>query len=220
MYRVLNVMLAMLLGAATARASPFWVTWEEGWPDQQGWLEGWSIPAQKWLDDGLLFIDSRAAGGYDGYYQNPATLMPGPGEKFTLCWCIRVDESTPYTDPGVIARADDHYSVAFGMDTQSVHSNYEPGNWAPFAPGVFHDFVLESMDMRTYDLYIDGALALQGSFFESLFPGPEVAWGDLSSAMSLAAWDSVEYGIVPEPSGLLCLLVVLCYGRSSRRLAN
>jgi hypothetical protein len=221
MFRVLTVSLGMLLVVGAARASPFWVSWEDGWPDQQGWLEGSSDPpAQKWLEDGLLFIDSRAAGGYDGYYQNPASLMPGPQETFAMHWRVRVDESWPTSDPGVIVRADDHYSVAFSMDRQSIHSNYEPGKWALFAPNEFHDFVVQSTDMRAYELYIDGALALQGTFFESLFPGPSVAWGDLSSAMSLAPWDSVQYGIMPEPSPILCLLIPLCYARSLRRSAT
>jgi hypothetical protein len=214
--RVVGILL-LLAGTIAARASPFWVTWEEGWPDQQGWIEGWSIPAQKWLEDGLLFIDSRAQGGADGYYQSPASLMPGFQETFTLQWRIRVYESTPTSDPGVIVRADDHYSVAFTLDTHSVHSNYEPGKWASFAPDEFHDFAVQSTDMRVYDLYIDGALAMQGTFFESLFPGPSVAWGDLSSGMSLAAWDSLQYGIIPAPSALFCLLFALCSAGSPKR---
>ncbi len=218
--KVRIVTLTLLASTIAARASPFWVTWEAGWPTEQGWLEGWSIPAQKWLDDGLLYIDSRTAGGYDGYYQLPQTLMPGAQETFTLRWRVRIYESTPTSDPGVGVWADDQYAVAFSMDTHSIRSNYEPGHWALFAPNEFHEFVLESSDMRAYDLYIDGALALQGTFFESLFPGPSVAWGDLSSGMSLAAWDTVQYGIIPEPSALMCLLTALSYAGLLKRSAS
>jgi hypothetical protein len=219
MFRAVNLLSAMALGAALAQASPFWVTWDEGWPDQQGWTEGWSIPAEKSLDDGLLYIDSTAQGGYDGYYQNPATVMPGPGETFRLFWRARIDEASFY-DPGVIVRADDHYSVAFGMGIDFIESNYEPDKWAPFEPGVFHDFLLESSDMRSYNLFIDTVLAMQGTFFESLFPGPYVAWGDLSSPFSLTAWDALQYGIIPEPSSVACVLLVLCCIRSPVRLAS
>jgi hypothetical protein len=217
MLRAVKLISALVLAAGAAQASPFWVTWDQGWPDQQGWTEGWSIPAQKWLDGSLLYIDSTANGGYDGYYQEPATLMPGAGETFQMCWRIRVDESTPTSDPGVRAEDEDHYTVDFSMDTQSIHSNYESDKWATFAPGVFHDFLVESTDMRAYRLYIDGALALEGNFSESLFPGPYVDWGDMSSGRSLADWDSVQYGIVPEPSGLACVLVCLCCARMHRR---
>jgi hypothetical protein len=217
MVRVLSIALVVALATATARASPFWVSWDEGWPDQQGWLEGWSIPAEKWLEDGLLFMDSRAGGGYDGYYQHPETLMPAAGETFRLVWRARVDESWPASDPGLIVIADDHYSVDFFMDTQGIYSGYEPDKWAPFAPGVFHDFRVESTDMRAYDLYIDGSLALEGSFSYSFFPGPQVAWGDLSSAFSLTAWDTVGYGVLPEPAASLSIVLVFCCARSLSR---
>jgi hypothetical protein len=215
MLRAAELISALVVAAGAAQASPFWVTWDQGWPDQQGWTEGWSdIPADKWLDGSLLYIDSTANGGADGYYQIPATLMLGTGEAFEMSWRTRVDESWPISDPGIIVRGDDHYSVAFCMATDRIDSNYEPGKWAPFEPGVFHDFLLESTDMRHYNLFIDNTLSMQGTFFESLFPGPAVEWGDLSSGFSLTAWDTVEYGIVPEPSTSMFMLLLLCRARS------
>jgi hypothetical protein len=218
----MSIVLAVVLGAVAARASPFWVTWEEGWPEEQGWMRGSTgPPAERWLDGGLLFIDTRAEFGIrDQYYQNPASLMPGPQEMFTVEWGVRVYESTPSYDPGVLVVADDHYSVNFCMDTQSVHSEFEPGRWASFAPNEFHEFVLNSTDMRTYDLYIDGALALQGSFFESFLAGPDVDWGNFAGCKTLTAWDHVAYGIIPEPSALLCVLIPLCYRPSLKRSAS
>ncbi len=212
------VILVLLASTVAARASPFWVTWEEGWPTEQGWLEGWTNPApQRWLDDGLLFIDSRSAGGAGGYYQFPQTLIPAGQEIFSLRWRTRVLESYPNVDPGVTVIADDYYTVGFSMDAQSIHSDFEPGNWASFAPNEFHEFRVESADVRAYRLYIDGALALEGTFCEGLFPGPYVGWGDLWSGMSLTSWDSVQYGITPSPPASICLLIPLSYAGSLKR---
>ena len=216
MSRACTVIATALFVVGAARASPFWVTWDDGWPEDQGWTH-WSSgpPAQRWLEDGVLFVDTRSEFGIrDQYYQNPATLIPGSGETFVLEWRVCVDESTPISDPGVLVRAEDNYSVNFTMDTHSIHSNYEPGKWAPFAPNEFHEFLLESTDMRAYDLYIDGALALQGTFFESLFPGPFVDWGNFGGCKTMTAWDQVAYGIVPEPTALVCLLLPLLFGQS------
>jgi hypothetical protein len=221
MSRTCTVIVTALLVVGAARASQFWISWDEGWPDQEGWTEGWSgIPATKWLDASLLYIDSRTYGGADEYGAFPTTLIPGSQETFVMHWRVRVDASWPSSDPGVIVVADDHYALAFTLDTSSIHSNFESGKVAPFAPNEFHDFTVESSDMRAYDLHIDGSLALQGVFSQSFLSGPEIAWGDCSSGMSLAAWDTVEYGIVPEPSVPLCLLTALFCAVSLNRSAT
>lgn len=226
MYRVLNVMLAMLLGATTARASPWWVTWTgDAYPETEGWTHTASDPpAQRWLEDGKLFIDSRAAlGMYDSYGQwRPGEMTLAPGETLHVDWALRVDETSGpwHVDPGVQISFDDQYTVVFVLGVGSIHSLYEPGNWAPFEPGVFHEFSFESSDMRTYALSVDGVPSLQGGFFESLFYSPGVGWGDTTTDRSLAEWDWVECGVVPEPSSILSVLLLSCVLRRAKRLPN
>jgi hypothetical protein len=225
MYRVLNIMLAMLLGAATARGSPWWASWNgDAYPETEGWT-GWSSdPAvQRWLEDGSLFIDSRAAWGmYEEYGQpRPGEMTLAPSETFVMHWQVRVDEviDAAHTDPGVWAESDDPWEVAFVLGMDGIHSLYEPGNWAPFTAGLFHDFLLESSDMRSYTLSIDGVRSLERLFFESLFQGHGVGFGDVSSNRSLAEWDYVECGIVPEPSAVLCILATALFCRPQKRTA-
>jgi hypothetical protein len=212
MFQIVKLISAMVLGAVAAQASPFWVTWDQGWPEGQGWSHSTSgPPAQRWLDDGLMYVDTRAQfGTYDQYGQAPATLLPGPGETFVTEWRTLVYECAPARDVGVLVEAEDQYTVNFVMNADSIYNLYEPGQGASFAPGVFHDFMLESASMRSYVLYIDGTAALQGNFFESLFPGPLVDWGNFGGCKSLTAWDHVAYGILPEPSAAIWLLIGLC----------
>lgn len=224
MYRVLDVMLAMLLGAVAARASPWWATWEDGWPEEQGWTR-WSSdpPAERWLEDGKLFIDSRAAWGISDIYGQlrPGEMTLGPDQTFVMHWRVMVDDVIPagHTDPGLQASSDDQWDVIFTLGMDNISSFYEPGKWAPFAPGMFHDFLFESTDMRTYSLSIDGTAAFEGTFFESLFYGPGVGWGDVTTDRSLSEWDFMECGIVPEPDALLCMLAGLCICGLLRRSA-
>jgi len=216
MYRVLNIMLAMLLGAVTARASPWWVSWNgDAYPETEGWTR-WSSdpPAERWLEDGKLFIDSRAVpGAYEEYGQErPAQMTLAPGETFLMSFRVKVDDviGTGHTDPGVWVWSDDQWAVGFDLGVDIIWSDYEPTKWASFTPGVFHDFLAASPDMRSYTLSIDGIPALEGSFCESLFYGPGAGWGDVMSGRSLSEWASVECGVVPEPSGILCMLGALC----------
>jgi hypothetical protein len=214
MVRVLNIMLAMLVGAATARASPWWASWsgDSGlYPEEAGWTRYSSDPPpQRWLEDGSLFIDSRAVWGMSDIYSqlHAGEMTLGPGETVVVSWRVQVVEGGE--DAAVEVDSDDQWTVHLELGIDGVHSFYEPGNWAPFAPGVFHDFLLESSDLRTYTLAIDGVPSLWGNFFHSLFYSPGVGWGDMSTDQSLSAWQSVEAGIIPEPSAALCALIAFC----------
>jgi hypothetical protein len=225
MYRVLNVMLAMLLGAATARASPWWVSWNgDAYPETEGWGHyATDPPAQRWLEDGKLFIDSRADWFINDMYSQsrPGEMTLGPQETFVAHWRVRVDDVIPAgsEDAGLGVASDDQWDVLFTLGVDRISSTYEPGNWAMFTPGVFHEFWFESSDMRTYVLSMDGTPLFQGNFFESLFYGPGAGFGDVTSDRSLSEWDYVECGIIPEPSSLLCMVAALIACGRLRRSA-
>lgn len=216
MVRVL-MMLAMSMAVATARGSTWWVTWTgDAYPETEGWTRYTSDPPpERWLEDGKLLIDSRGmADSSDIYSQlRPGEMTLEDGQTFQLAWRIKVDEAF-YSDPSVEVMFDDFYFVHLSMGTDAIYCDTPPGGWAPFAPGEFHEFLLESSDMRNFSVYIDGLAALQGSFFYGGQHGMGgVGWGDMTSSYSLAEWDWVEAGIVPEPAGLLSVVVVLPFLR-------
>lgn len=224
MLRLLNVTVTLLLAVTAARASPWWVSWNgDAFPETEGWSHYSTDPlAQRWLEDGRLFIDSRADWAINDIYGQlrPGEMTLGPSELLVIAWRIRVDEVVPSDshDPAVFVRSDDQYEVSLNLRMDGIESFYEPDNWVAYAPGHFHDFRFESPDMRTYSLWIDGVPAMEGIFFESLFSGGSVGWGDMSSNRSLAEWDWFQCGIVPEPGTSMCVLATLCVvGLRSRR---
>ncbi len=232
MLRVLKLMSAMLLGVVTAQASPWWATYDgNDYPENEGWLHyATDPPAQRWLQDGSLFIDSRAAWGISDIYSQyrPGEMILAPGEKVAAHWVVKVDEEIPANAEdlslGVYSDVDSdnhHWGVSFQLAIDGVHSGFEPGNWAPFELGVFHDFYFESWDFRTYTLSIDGVQAMGGNFFYAYGPGGGIGWGDNTTASSLSEWSLVECGIVavPEPGAALCVLFAMCLYRPARRLA-
>jgi hypothetical protein len=224
MVRLVSVALVVLLTGVTARASPWYVTWTgDAYPETEGWTRYSSDPpAERWLEDGKLWIDSRAAWGMSDEYGQlrPGEMTLVPGEIFTMHWRVRVDfvYGEASADAGVWVWTDDQRAAFFTMGMDAIHSEYESGNWASFEPGVFHDFTFASADMLTYALWIDGVLSLQGAFHESLFDMPGMGWGDVSTDRSLSEWDAVDAGVTPEPSGVLCILIALCVWRPLRRL--
>lgn len=132
---------------------------------------------------------------------------------------VKVDEIIGYSDPGVAVCSDDQHALVLSMGMDFIQSSEELIS-APFSPHEWHDFTLESEDLLTYQLYIDGMPAFDGSFYESAFSLAGAYWGDHSSHRSLAEWDYVAFGIVPEPSSGLSGLAVMCVAVLLRRSAS
>jgi hypothetical protein len=200
----------MLLMVGAARASPYWIAYEgNDYPENEGRTRyATDPPAQRWLQDGSLFVDSRGQPGVtDAYVMSPAGgVDPDPGETFVMTWRLNVHEATPAEDPGVTVTSDDRYAVVFLLAEDQLLSVYEPGVSVQLQPGVFHDFELCSPDMRSYALSIDGHLTIEGEFSESPFAAG-VWWGDLMlQRSSLASWDYFRFGVIPEPSTLVLTL--------------
>jgi hypothetical protein len=225
--RSLLVLKLLLVAGVPALATPWWEAYEgDVFPEDQGWkrVHG-SIPAQRWIDNGVLFIDSRAdVRIYDGYemvFGHP--VDPGLGETFVLRWRLKVDEEHgPFYDAEIGITSDEagpntFYAAAFGFAEDRVFDAYQLNLWTPFEPGVFHDFEMRSSDMRAYLLYIDGALAMTGAFTEVFGPA-RVAWGDgVQGSTSLTEWDNVRFGVVvPEGSALSSALLIGAFLRGAR----
>jgi hypothetical protein len=203
MFRVLDMLLAMLLAAAAARASPYWIEYEPAnghFPEEEGWwrLTGYGGD-QRSIEDGWLVMDGTADPRiYDYALMEGGPVDPGPGELFVAQWRIRVDEAGYYYDPGVGIFSDEKWAAGFVMSATAIYSVFEMEVSASFEPGVPHTFEFQSSDMRTYVLSIDGAPAINGSFWLSL-TGPAIAWGDIvDGGFSLARWDYFRFGVVPE----------------------
>jgi hypothetical protein len=224
MYRVLNVMLGMLLAAAAARASPYWIEYEPAnglFPEESGWTRYYAYGGgERWIEDGAFVLDTRGSPGiYDYYVKHMyGTLDPAPGEIFDMQWRLRIEEPPGITDLDVGVFSDDKWGVGFHFDADAIRSVFEEGVEAWFTPGVFHDFDFISSDMRNYTLYIDGVAAIEGSFWLSLTPS-EVGWGDdVQGRTSLSRWDYFSFGVTPEPSACwVALLATALFGRGVAR---
>jgi hypothetical protein len=214
--RILCFTLTLVLTATSASADEYWITYEgNDFPENQGWrrVHG-AIPAQRWIEDGKLFIDSRASVSIFDFVKMTfnGTLDPDPGELFLMRWRLKVGEVNGFADPGISVTSDELYAVGLRYSEHFVFSSFEPGLFAEFEPGVFHQYELRSPDMRVYELYIDDTLAFEGMFYEQLLP-TRVAWGDVfSGATSITQWDYVRFGVAPEPgSGLLVSFGLLAW---------
>ena len=218
---VVGLMAGVLLGAVPAWASPWCVDYEgDAFPEDQGWtrVHG-SIPGERWIDNGVLFIQKQPNPPtyefYEMTFDHPVDPQ-GPQETFLLRWRLKVDDVIGLDDPAVgvtsdSAGANEYYRASFGFSVDRVYSRFEHGVSAPIAPGVFHEYEMRSSDMRTYQLYVDSMLSMQGSFTEVFGPARVTFGQGVEGATSLAEWDYVRCAVVaPEPAGgVMGLLFVL-----------
>jgi hypothetical protein len=203
-------LLGLVAGAAWAE--PYWIAYEgDVFPEEAGWWHIWEGAAERSLEDGVLVIDSLHDIAIADFYQMHmyGELDPEPGELFIMEWRLKIDEIVGDRDPGVSVFSDDRWAVGFDFDETTIYSGFEPGVTASFEAGIFHDFRLVSWDMRAYQLFIDGDLAIAGWFWDSLTPS-RVGWGDcVQGAASLSRWDYFRFGVVPEPGCALLAFVLL-----------
>ena len=219
MLRMLMFLAAVSYATAgIATAEPYWVAYEgNDYPENEGWYHSWGDPsgefngpgADRTIADGVLSIDSLSDQSiYDfSRLDLPGQFDPGVGEVFVVEWRLKVDDVVgTWYDPSVGFGSDDAWQVAFGFYVDRIESSLEDDVTIPIAPGVFHEYRCLSSDMRTYDLYIDGELAHQGTFWQGIMES-YIGWGDVvSGAASLSHWDYIRFGIVPEPSSLFALM--------------
>jgi len=235
MMRMLVFVLAALgVMVSTAGADEYWLTYEgNDLPENEGWERHWGNDdgshegegAIRTLADGILTMDSM----YDLRVYDYAChylygeVDPEPGELFVAEWRVYVEEwvgDYGAPDSRVCVCSDDGWLLALGLFPDHVESQYEDGVNIPITPDVFHDYRLLSWDMRAYELYIDDELARVGSFWDGTLCS-KFAWGDgVRGAASLAHWDYVRFGVVPEPSSALMLMTAYVCAGGRRQCAR
>jgi hypothetical protein len=215
---------------AQAGADEYWITYEgNDFPENEGWERHWGNDdgpyegdgAIRTVENGILTMDSMydlRVYDYACHYLYGA-LDPDPGELFVAEWRVYVkdwvgDYGAP--DSRVCVCSDDGWLLALGLFPDHVESQFENGVSIPIRPNVFHDYRLLSCDMRVYELYIDAELARVGSFWHGTLSS-KFAWGDgVSGAASLALWDYVHFGVVPEPAAAPAFMLALVARRIVR----
>ena len=182
------------------------VGWRRHFGNENGPLQG---GAERTIEDGVLVLDGRRNDQIFDFYEIDRLIDPGPGETFVAEWRCRVDETDtwPYPDPGVvIARDNPPGHIAFEIASNEVYiwAREEPG--APIEPGVYHVYRVESQNMVSFTLAIDGVPVYAGNFDSVSLLHSYVAFGDdVQGLRSLSRWDWFRFGTVPEP-GSLCIL--------------
>ncbi|UCG88004.1 MAG: hypothetical protein JSW71_05520 [Gemmatimonadota bacterium] len=223
MTRILLHLMVSAVLATVASADQYWIAYEgNDFPENEGWTRLWNGPiAERWIEDGALVIDARESGTTCEWYNwYPDTVGPDLGELFLLQWRVKVEDvSGDWIGVNLALFSDDCWGVGFYLTEDTIRSAYEPGVSAQFEPDEFHHFELRSSDMRSYHLYIDGAIAIEGSFWEALWSN-KVLWGKSSTGTTcLSSWDYFRFGVVPEPSAgltVIALLVAFVVTRNSR----
>jgi hypothetical protein len=224
--------LGVLVG--TAGADEYWITYEgNDLPENEGWGRSWGNDdgqyhghgAVRTVENGILTMDSL----YDlrvydyAYRYLYGEVDPDPGELFVAEWRVYIEDwvgDYGHWDSKVSICSDEGWLLGLGLFPDHVESQFEAGVNIPIAPDMFHDYRLLSWDMHAYELYIDGELARVGSFWDDLLSS-KFSWGDcVRGAASLAHWDYVRFGVVPEPCSLLMLVAVSMAARRTRGYAG
>jgi hypothetical protein len=203
--------------ALPAGAEPYWVAYEgNDLPENEGWNRYWGNAdgeyqgpgAYRTVEDGILTMDSL----YDLEVYDfveitlPGLIDPDPGETFIAEWRLKVEQVDGRVDPSIGIFSDTAMVLGFEFDEDSLISVFEDFRETPITPGVFHEYHLVTHDMQLYELYIDGALAIEGAFSQNLGLST-VGWGDgCHPAASRTQWDYFRFGVVPEPSTLFLFL--------------
>ena len=225
-----GVLIAAL--SPLALATPYWVAFEgDTMPEEQpGWVRHWSGQyggAQRWIEtdpDGnnYLVIDSLASQMIYDFAEMDRPLNPtNPGEIFICEWKLLVAEHYGYRQEAVAIAPDQYGILGFGYTYTEIRG-LEEGWSLPITPGVFHTYRVQSLDLVSYDLFIDDAFVRSGACYLNSLNQSFVAFGDGTQgagSRSLSKWDFVRFGVVvPEPNAFLTrILLGTCACRVCRR---
>jgi hypothetical protein len=211
-------MFVLLAGAlpGLARADPYWVAYEgDDYPENDGWIRRvLGGGADRSLEDGVFTINSLGSPEIVDSYRIERKIDPDPGELFVAEWRLRIAQNLNHYEAGFGIAPDNPATLTFRYELDRMWSTRE--DWSiEIAPLVFHTYRVESSDMLTYRLWMDGVMVHDGEFDTVSFNQSFVAFGDsgqFGGTGSLTEWDYVRFGVVPEPSaGCLCFATVACF---------
>lgn len=223
---VFAIMIALVVGPA--RADQYWVAYEgndfpenEGWErvfgDENGPQQGGS---NRSIQDGWLVLDStRNDLIYDSYFWRQR-LNPDLGELFIAEWRLNVVQNSGVSaDSGFTIARDGRGTLSFLIGIDSIRSSRE--QWTlPITPGTPHVFQLQSSNMLSYSLFIDGVFARTGVWDLDSLNESYVAFGDAvmgGGVTSYAEWDYVRFGVIPEPESAVLVGIAFAFLTSQRR---
>lgn len=226
-----RLVCVLFVGAVVglAPASQYWVAYEgNDFPENQGWERAVSSQyggAQRSIEtdeygNNYLVIDSLASQMIYDFAEMDRPINPTePGERFICEWRLLIPEFYGYRQSAVGIAPDQYGILGFSYTYDDVIGSTE--EWSlPIDPGVFHTYRLESYDMVSYQLWIDGAFAKSGTWYLNSLNRSFVNFGDGTQGgqtRSLEKWDYFRFGVVPEPGcAMLLIIACVCGGRRHR----
>lgn len=217
-------LLGLLVAVHTAHGDQYWIAYEgDELPENEGWVRNFSAGgANRYIEDGALVIDSLASTDIYDSYEWPGITNPEVGERFVAEWSVLVEETDVWFDNGVgVARdgVSGDLRVLLGTDQLLISDEWTQ---YPFAPGMFHQYRLESSDMQSFQLFVDGEHAASGVFQTPSILNSFVDFGDIHiGAASRSRWDYFRFGVAPEPEACVgCVLGIVLIARKFCRVGS
>ena len=199
-------------------ADPFWIAYEANQdhtpPELQGWERSWNYgepptPPQRSVLNGIFTLNSLGLWHVLDYNYRAATVSIDAGEEFVCEYRVRV--TGDIHDTWVFIRPG-NFGSEIGMTIGPAQVSLGDGT-IDIAPGVFHQYRWTSPNMRDFDLYIDGVLRDSRSASNTIGPNMNVLFGDWTFGIAPGAptssseWDYMRFGVIPEPTCGLALLL-------------
>jgi len=188
-------------GVVPTQGEPYWFAFEfddpNDVPQGEGWLRRYQPEPFGYVENGVLTYDSSDPRSYDFWEYYSSALDPGPNEVFVCEWKLWTEWVSYWADPSVAIQSDDAWVVCLVFGPDNIHSFCENVD-IPVEPG-WHSYQFISPDMRTYELYVDGALTREG-WFAHRFVTSLVIWGDGGDGVaSTHRWDWLRFGVIGAP---------------------
>jgi len=168
--------------------------WEQGWVVDSGGLVDVSIDWEVYA----LRLEAEYTNSWESYSsEDMGPVNPEPGEYLYVQWRMMVVTDPSAGDPRVGVALDDFAGVMAVNLTRDWIRDYEGGETYYFTAGEFHTFVIRSVNLLDYDLFVDGQYAFSDVFKTPTSLDSFVCWGDGSTLCSTSLWQYFRCGGAP-----------------------